>query len=122
MRYMIKLGEDTNYKDYHRMIENHELDDVITASMSIVDIFKERYPTVPIDEVQLVINKTGEITTDIKEVIVEHNMKAEEEGMPCFNCEAFNNDELCYNKRTSRDGSGIEGLECPRIKEMVMGA
>ena len=45
-------------------------------------------------------------------------MKSEEE-MPCFNCEAFGNDEQCHSKRHSQDESGIEGLECPRIKNAV---
>lgn len=71
MNYSIKLGEDTASDDYPQMIENHDLDDVIMASMSVVDQFKKQFPTVPIDEVRLVINKTGEIVTDIKEVIVE---------------------------------------------------
>lgn len=37
----------------------------------------------------------------------------------CFDCEAFGNDELCHEKMTSRDDSGNEGLECPRIKEAI---
>lgn len=68
MRYMIKLGEGTSYEDHRRMIENQDLGDAISASMSVVDKFKKQFPTVPIDEVQLTINKTGEITTDIKEI------------------------------------------------------
>jgi len=37
-----------------------------------------------------------------------------EGSMPCFGCEAFNDDELCLANRLSKDG-----MDCPRLKELI---
>lgn len=71
MNWAIKLGENCDYKDYSKMIENHELDDMIPLSGLIVEQFIKRFPTVPIDTVVVTINKDAAITTEIKEVVIK---------------------------------------------------
>lgn len=65
MEYVIKLGEDTTYEDYQQMIENHELDDVLSICENTVKEFVQRYPSAVIDNVQIVINKPD---TDLQKV------------------------------------------------------
>ena len=62
---MIKLGEDCDYEDYDKMVENHELDDTIPIAQDVVNQFMAQYPTVPIDGVTLVINKDATAETKI---------------------------------------------------------
>lgn len=72
MEYVIKLGEDTSHEDYQKMVENHELDDVLPICECAVREFKQKFPTVPIDGVQIVINKPDTDRQKVDTIIMQH--------------------------------------------------
>lgn len=92
MKWIVERGDECN----ELYITQDEVDDAIHSSMGIVGDFMRQYPSTKIDTVKLVIQCNDEPKDD----------------MPCFNCEAFGDDEQCYNKRHIFDG-------CPRIKNLL---
>ena len=82
MMWMLKLGEDCTSEDYLRMIENRELDNMVSIAATVVDQFMERFPTVPIDTVVLTINKDATVETKIftAEATPGDNVKIEING------------------------------------------
>lgn len=71
MEYMIKLGEETSHEDYQKMIENHELDDVLPICECTVREFKQRFPGAIIDGVQIVINKPDTDRQKVDTIIMQ---------------------------------------------------
>jgi len=111
MDMMLKLGKDTSYDDYQEMLENHEIDDMIPAAQRVVDEFMQKFPTVSIDAVTLVVNKTAKIDK-IDKIVFERSGE-----MPCFACEAFGDDEQCWKNLHWVGANGEVGSDCPRIRQ-----
>lgn len=95
MKWIVELDEECN----ELYITQDEIDNAVHSSMGIVGDFMRQYPLTKIDTVKIVT-------------------KCKDDDMPCFGCEAFFDDELCYKKRHEIDENGIELEECPRIGRM----
>jgi len=122
VEWILKLGKDTTYEDYQKMLESHELDDVIPAAQAVVDQFKSKFPTVPVDQVTLVINRdaTPGAKLELGGARPAENVqiRIEQRGkVSCFDCEAFGDDEQCWKNRHWVGANGEVGSDCPRIKQ-----
>ena len=75
MEYVVKLGKDTTHEDYHKMLRNHELDDVRPICECVVREFKQKFPSTIIDSVQIVINKPDSDLQKVDTIIMQHTGK-----------------------------------------------